>query len=149
MIIDLSFNHLLVLQHVSITHLPLGAPHLRGLLPPQSDLCRHDSLPLHHQQAAGTATIPPAAEAFVTFQTRNDAVVPTAGTFGAPGHLAWFLLMALRRQRPFSLLSIPAAAAPLRASVRACHVNFFFGFKFFKCCIILQLQASFQLRGHL
>lgn len=112
----------------SITDLALSSPHLRSLLPPQCDLRCHDALPLHHQQAAGTSTVPPAAEAFVAFQTRNDTVVPTACTFGAPGHLAWFLLMPLWRQGHFILSSVPAADALPRASVRTCHVNNFLGF---------------------
>lgn len=136
----------------SITDLALCCPHLRCLLPPQCDLRCHDALTLHHQQAAGTATVPPAAEAFVAFQTRNDAVVPTAGAFGAPGHLARFQLMALWRQGHLILSSVPAAAALPSASVRTCHVNNFLnflGFQHIKFCCGLQLQASFQLRAHL
>lgn len=118
---------------LSITDLALRRrPHLRSLLPPQRDLRRHDALALHHQQAAGAATVPPAAEALVAFQTRDDAVVPTAGAFGAPGHLARFQRMALRRRGNFILSWVPAAAAPPRAPVRACHVNDFLNFLAFK-----------------
>jgi len=130
---------------------PLCSPHLRSLLPPQGDLRRHDALPLHHQQAAGAAAVPPAAEAFVAFQTRNDAVVTTSGAFGAPGHLARLR----RRRRRVALRSrdrgrghcVPAAAAALTdASVRTCHV---FRFEYMEFVRGPQLQASFQLRGHL
>lgn len=73
----------------------LRSPPLRCLLPPQGHLCSHDPLPLHHQQAAGAATLPPAAEAFVAFQAGNDSVVPTASAFWTPGHLLLLLLVAL------------------------------------------------------
>lgn len=75
--------------------LALRSPHLRRLLSPQRDLRGHDALPLHHQQAAGAATVPPAAEAFVAFQAGNNSVVPTASAFWTPGHLARLLLVAL------------------------------------------------------
>ncbi|TNN34498.1 hypothetical protein EYF80_055339 [Liparis tanakae] len=126
-----------------------------ALLPPQGDLRRHDALPLHHQQAAGAAAVPPAAEAFVAFQTRHDAVVTTSGAFGAPGHLARLQrrLVALRsrsrgRGRGRSRgHCVPAAAAALPdASVRTRHV---FRFEYMEFVCGLQLQASFQLRGHL
>lgn len=75
--------------------LALRSPRVRRLLAPQRDLRGHDALPLHHQQAAGAATVPPAAEAFVAFQAGNNSVVPTASAFWTPGHLAWLLLVAL------------------------------------------------------
>lgn len=80
---------------VSPDDLALRSPHLGRLMPPQRDLRGHDALPLHHQQAAGAATVPPAAEAFVAFQAGNNSVVPTACAFWTPGHLARLLLVAL------------------------------------------------------
>lgn len=115
---------------VSPADVALCSPHLRRLLSPERDLRGHDALPLHHQQAAGAATVPPAAEAFVAFQAGNDSVVPTAGAFWTPGHLAWLLLVALRRQRRSLLPSVPAAAALRGASVRTCHVSNFLGLEY-------------------
>lgn len=53
--------------------------HLRGLLPPQGHLSRHHPLPLHHQQAVGALTVPPAAEALVSLQAGHHAVVAAPG----------------------------------------------------------------------
>lgn len=110
----------------SFTDLPLCSSHLRSLLPSESDLRRHDALALHHQQAAGTAAVPPAAKAFVAFQTRNDAVVSTAGAFWTASHLArlhlGLLLLSLREQNHFIFSSIPGT------SVRPCHIKNFFRF---------------------
>lgn len=92
----MAHNHLVVVMGAAVRGRDsLCSPHLRRLLSPQRDLRGHDALPLHHQQAAGAAAVPPAAEAFVAFQTGNDSMVPTAGAFGAPGHLARLLLVAL------------------------------------------------------
>lgn len=150
-------NHLVVVMVAAIwaqgsfssADLALCSPHLRRLLSPQRDLRGHDALPLHHQKAAGAATVPPAAEAFVAFQAGNDSVVPTAGAFWAPGHLAWLLLVALWRQRRFPLPSVPAAAALPGASVRNCHVRKFLGLEYINFCSGLQPWASFQMRRHL
>lgn len=128
---------------------PGSSPHLRRLLPPQRDLRGHDALALHHQQAAGAATLPPAAQAFVAFQAGNNSVVPTAGAFGAPGHLAWLLLVALWWRARFPLPSDPAAAALAGASVRNCHVRKFLGLRDVKVRRGLQPWASFHRRRHL
>lgn len=61
------------------THTRAVVSHLRGLLPPQGHLGRHHPLPLHHQQAVGALTVPPAAEALVSLQTGHHAVVATPG----------------------------------------------------------------------
>lgn len=139
-------GHVLAIPSSSITDLPLRPPHLRRLLPPQGDLRRHDALPLHHQQAAVAAAVPPAAEAFVAFQTRHDAVVAAAGAFGAAGHLAGRRLVALGSRVRSVAPSVPAADARRGASVRARRV---FGFECVRSCRGLQLRACFQLRGHL
>lgn len=110
----------------SFTDLPLCSSHLRSLLSSESDLRRHDALAFHNQQAAGAAAVPPAAKAFVAFQTRNDAVVSTAGAFWTASHLAWLhlglLLLSLREQNHFIFSSVPGT------SVRPCHIENFFRF---------------------
>lgn len=56
--------------------------------PSQCHLCRHDPLPLHHQQAVGAATVPPSTQLLVALQTRDDPVVTAAGTLGGPEEAA-------------------------------------------------------------
>ena len=42
----------------------------------------HDPLPLGNERALGTEAVLPSAEALVTFERRDDAVVAASGTFG-------------------------------------------------------------------
>lgn len=134
-----------------LTDLPLRAPHLRSLLPPQRDLRGHDALPLHHQQAAGAAAVPPAAQPFVALQTRDDAVVPTAGAFRTAGRLVRALLLPALWRRGHSVRSSGprGSAEPRERSVRTCNVNNVFSCWSMKFLCGLRLQASFRLSGHL
>lgn len=123
--------------------------HLRRLLPPQRDLRGHHPLPLHHQQAAGAAAVPPAAEALVSLQARHDPVVPTASALGASGHCARLVRQMLRTRGlavlRFNLWS-GSSAAPY---VTARQVEDFLRFEAVMCCGYSQLQGSFRMRRHL
>lgn len=96
--------------------------HLCRLLSPQGDLRSHHPLPLHHEHTVCALAVTPATEALVAFETRHDAVVPTAGAFGAPGRLARRLRRMLFRDH---LRSFLRATVPLlgQASVETFHIN--------------------------
>lgn len=101
--------------------------HLCRLLSPQGDLRSHHPLPLHHEHTVRALAVTPATEALVAFETRHDAVVPTAGAFGAAGHFA--LCRCLLRGHLRSILRV--AVPPLgQASVKTLNINLLTQFEF-------------------